>query len=269
MAVLLKILFLLFIVYAGLCIGLFLRQDSILFQPYKWDKGLATPKDVGIDYEEGFFPSGKERLYYWFVKNPLSHKVILFFHGNAGNLSNRVGLIQALYDAGFSVFAFDYRGYGKSSGRPSEAGLYEDGRCAYDFLAVHKGVLSEDIILYGRSLGGAVAVNTALGMDKGRLVVDAAFTDLKSVAKRLYPYLPVGFLLKYRFDNLSKIRAIKIPVLFVYSREDELIPISMGKALFEQCRAEKTIIFLNHGGHNDAFFYDQGRFLKALSDFAH
>ena len=108
-SILLKIALLLFVAYIFFCLALFLRQDSLLFQPCKWRGDLPTPRDEGLDYEDGFFPSGAEKINYWFIKNPSAKKVILFFHGNAGNISDRIDLARVLYDEGFSVFLFDYR----------------------------------------------------------------------------------------------------------------------------------------------------------------
>ena len=258
------------VLYISICVVLFFMQDRILFKAEKWRAGLPTPADIGLKFEEGFLQSGSrnaERICFWFVPNQSARMTVLVAHGNAGNLSHRLELIKTLYGFGLSVMAFDYCGYGKSAGRPSEQALYEDIRAAYEYLVKEKKIKTDNIIIYGRSLGGAAAIDLARDLNKGRLIVDASFSNLYDISGKLYPYLPVRWLLKYEFNSIEKIKGIRVPALFVYSKEDELIPLSMGKALFDACPSEKQLLVLEHGSHNDVFFKDRERFFSVLRGF--
>ncbi len=264
------ILIIALLVYIFVCLWLFFRQDELLFQPGKWQPNSPCPRDMGLDFKEGFLRSGGEDICFWYLENPNAQMTVLLLHGNAGNLSDRIDLLNALYDFGLSIFVIDYRGYGKSTGIPTEEGLYQDARSAYDYMINALNINPEQIVIYGRSLGGAVAIDLvwSMAINKGKLIMDASFTSLGDISKRLYPFLPVGLLLKYKFDSIHKIKNIMIPVLFVYSKEDELIPLSMGQDLFEHCPSSmKDMVILKHGLHNDVFFEDKDSFFAALRNF--
>ena len=265
-----KIALLITVVYCSICLWMFIKQDKLIFQPSKWESSFPYPNIANAGFKEGFLCSGKEKICFWYLKNPNAEFTILFFHGNAGNLLDRAEIINTLYKFGLSVFIIDYRGYGKSSGRPDEYGLYEDAKSVYNYLIENLKINPNRIIIFGNSLGGAVAIDlvSSKNIIKGKLIVEASFTSLKDISKILYPLLPVKLILKYKFDSLEKIKNIRIPIMFAYSQEDELIPLSMGKTLSENCPSgNKHLIILKKGSHNDTFLKDSETFLNNLAKF--
>jgi fermentation-respiration switch protein FrsA (DUF1100 family) len=199
---------------------LYYRQDSMLFFPEKiiWQ----TPKSIGLEYEEvslttkdGVVING------WFIPAENEKGVVLFCHGNAGNVSDRLDSIKIFNALGQSVLIFDYRGYGRSGGTISEKGSYLDAEAAWDYLTEVKHKSSKDIVIFGRSLGGAVAAETALRKGPACLILESTFMSVPAIARKYYPWLPVGLIAKYRYATLDKIGAIRCPKLIVHSKEDE------------------------------------------------
>jgi fermentation-respiration switch protein FrsA (DUF1100 family) len=210
------------------------------------------PGSAGLAWEEARFASEDgTRLHGWVIRGRAEPRRgrVLFFHGNAGNISHRLGKAALLAQEGLEVFLFDYRGYGLSGGSPGEKGLYLDGRAARRFLG-SRG--PEGVAYYGESLGCAVALQTALDFPPEALVLDAAFTSVPDMARVLFPGLPLGWLLRERYDNLAKVPGLRCPLLAVHSRGDELVPFSMGRALFEAAPGPKRFLE-SRGGHNDGF----------------
>jgi hypothetical protein len=177
--------------------------------------------------------------------------VILYFHGNAGNLTGRFARAAALASGGFDLFLFDYRGYGKSRGRPSEKGLYQDGRAAARWL-IARGVPPERTAYYGESLGCAVALQTALELPPGALVLDSGFTSVKDMARVCFPRIPLHLFVTERYDNIAKVAGLRSPLLIVHSAQDELIPISMAERMFAAAPEPKRFLRAL-GEHNDPF----------------
>ena len=197
-----------------------------------------------------------ERIHAWYFPVDSNANTVLFCHGNAGNISRRLSSIERLRSFGVNVLIFDYRGYGKSDGSPTEANCYADARRAWRWLTEERGVPPEKIIIFGRSLGGAVAVELASQVPCGGLVVESSFTSAVAVGKKMFPFLPIGALLHDRFDSIAKIGRVKCPVLVTHSREDRLIPFEMGRRLYEAAPSPKGFIAFT-GDHNDReYLYD-------------
>jgi len=185
---------------------------------------------------------------------------VLFFHGNAGNISHRVWWLDWLRRQRCNVFAIDYRGYGKSKGAPSERGVYRDGRAAYDWLRTH-GTQPDELILFGRSLGAAVATELAVDPERpaAALILESPFASIPEMSKLVVPVLPVRWLMATKMDNESKVMGITMPLLVNHSVQDEVIPIAQGRAVFaaahtshpESQRPEKHLYEIPEGGHND------------------
>ena len=210
----------------------------------------VNPSVLDLPWEDVYFNTKDHcKLNAWFLKNPQAVSTVIFAHGNAGNISDRLFKIKFFYDLGLNVFIFDYRGYGKSEGRPSEAGVYLDAQAAYDYLLARPEVIKQNIILYGASIGGVVAVDLATCREAALLVVEASITNAKDMARILYPFVP-SFLLSLRLDSLSKVKTLTIPKLFIHSPDDELVPFWVGRKLFEAAREPKEFLKI-HGGHND------------------
>ena len=210
-----------------------------------------TPAQVHLPYEDVYMTtSDGVKINGWFLKNPRGSSTILFAHGNAGTISDRLMKTKFFYDLGFNVFVFDYRGYGKSEGRPSEKGIYLDALAAYDYLQSRGDVNMAHIVLYGASLGGVVVIDLAGKRPVAALVVDSSLTSAQDMAKVLYPMLP-SFLMTIKFDSITKIKTLTMPKLFIHSPEDRVVPFAMGRRLFEAAPEPKEFLQV-HGGHNDA-----------------
>ncbi|HSW59017.1 MAG TPA: alpha/beta hydrolase [Dehalococcoidales bacterium] len=223
-----------------------------LFFPTSQIEG--DPSDLGLPFEEVFFVTRDDcRLHGWFVPAN-SNLTLLWFHGNAGNISHRLYILGLLRDAlDVNVFLFDYRGYGRSTGNPSEKGLYRDAEAALDYLRSRPGGDHQKIIYFGQSLGSAVAVDLAARHPPAGLILEAAFPSVPDVASRLYPFLPARFLIRARFDSLSKIERINAPLLMAHGDRDDIIPLEAGQKLFEAAGGDKTFYVIRSAGHNDTF----------------
>jgi uncharacterized protein len=255
--------------YLGVCLLAFAFQKHLVFYPER--RITATPASAGMTYRDVFFKTDDGVLVHgWFVPASGTPWVLLYCHGNAGNVSNRVESIRVFHDLGISVFIFDYRGYGRSGGEPSEAGTYTDARAAYRELVEKEGVARQNVIFYGRSLGGPVAIELAAESAPAALIVESSFPTLADAAVHAYPFLPVRPLLRIRYDSTKRITAISCPKLFVHSRGDEVVPFDAGTRLFEMAAPPKQFLEIQ-GDHNHGFLesgteYTQGiaRFLDSL-----
>lgn len=193
---------------------------------------------------------------------------LLICHGNAGNLSqfDRPAHYAGWYGLGLSLLAFDYRGYGESGGVPSEQGLYRDAEAAYRFLLERRGVPASRIIVFGHSLGSAVAIDLASRVPVAGLIVEGAFTSALDRGQELYPYIPVRRLARSRFGSLDKVGDISVPKLFLHANRDDVIPLAHGRRLFDAARPPKTFVELE-GGHGDAFDVDSSRYFASIATF--
>lgn len=228
----------------------------------------ATPDLLGMRYEEVWFDAADGvRLNAWLLhsRHP-SGLAVLLLHGNAGNISNRMEKYAALLDIGADVLAVDYRGYGASAGKPSEAGTYLDAQAAYRYLTETRRISPGKLVVYGESLGSAVAVDLASQANVGGVILEEAFTSATDVGQSLYPFLPMRWLMRTRYDSLSKIGRIKALLLIFHSRDDEFIPITHAQRLLAAARAPRELVELR-GGHNDAFLVSGELYRAALRRF--
>ncbi|MFH0907414.1 MAG: alpha/beta hydrolase [bacterium] len=237
-----------------------------LFKPTR--KITTTPKDKGLEFEDVTFVAEDGKLLHgWWIPHPDATGTILYCHGNADCLSGRVDLCADLHQLGVNIFIFDYRGYGKSCGVPTEKGLYRDARAAYEVVrARYDDSDAPPVIVYGASLGGAVAAQLVLERSARGLVLECTFTSVLEMGQHLYPLLPVRLVTRMRFDTLSKIGRIAIPKLVSHSRDDLLIPFDMGQRLFNAARGEKDFITLR-GNHDEAGWIETPAYWTALEGF--
>jgi hypothetical protein len=252
--------------YLGLCLLVCLYQSHLVYYP---QRGLdLTPRDLGMDYDEVILESGEEKIpiVAWYVPAGGRRGTVLFCHGNAGNLSGRLEIIAAYHELGLSVLIFDYRGYGRSQGRPSEEGTYEDGLAAWRHLTETRGCSPSEIVILGRSLGGAIAAWLAQRHTPGALILESAFTSVPDVGAEVYPYLPVRLLSRFRYNSLARMSEIRCPVLIAHGRDDEMIPFDHGQALFEAAREPKVLMELT-GTHNNGFFMTGSRYVQEIDSF--
>lgn len=253
--------------YGGLAALLFFSQERLLYYPEIGREVHATPRDHGLAYEPlTLLTSDGERLDAWFVPKDQAPASVLILHGNAGNISHRMDTIVMFHRLGYSVLIFDYRGYGRSTGKPSEPGLYRDAQAAWEYLARQRGVPSEGIILFGESLGGAMAAWLAARERPGALVLSSALLSVPELAADLYPWLPARWLARCHYDTRAALAETTCPVLIAHSPEDEIVPFRHGQALFAAAAEPKLFLSLA-GGHNDGFIFRRAGWVGVLADF--
>lgn len=251
--------------------GVIIRQVGVLDRYFIFfpEREVAeTPADRGLAFEDvSFTASDGTRLHGWYVSGT-SDVTWLWFHGNAGNIADRLDALAALHrNLGVTIFIFDYRGYGKSEGRPSERGMYLDGEAALAYLRSRPDVNADKVVLYGRSLGCAVAVEMASRHGAYALVLESPFTSIRAMARRTFPVPPAWLLVKSRFDSLSKMRGITAPLLVVHPENDEVVPIAMGWEVHEAAGGSKRFFVAEGALHNDQHLADGDPYFAALRDF--
>ncbi len=253
--ILFVVLFFLFVRY--------LEKKSLYFPLRKIE---VTPGTIGLKYEEVIIKAedGNEITgWYIFVERPRA--TLLFCHGNGGNISHRIEKIRILNALNADVLIFDYRGYGMSSGSPSEEGLYLDAEAMYGYLVKEKKLPPQKIIAFGESLGGAVAVDLASKHELGGIIIEEGFTSVKDMAKILLPFIPT-FIYRTGFDSVQKIKGIKSPKLIFHSADDEIVPFRLGRKLFDVAMEPKYFVEIR-GGHNDAFLISGDVFASEIDSF--
>ncbi|MBM4274814.1 MAG: alpha/beta hydrolase [Deltaproteobacteria bacterium] len=224
-------------------------ERTFIFFP---DKKLeATPRQAGLDFQEVYFDGGGLRLHGWYVPARDKATVLLWLHGNGGNISYEMDGIALLNQSGLGIFIFDYQGYGKSEGQPSEAGVYRDARAAYEYLKNGLSVTPDRIVLFGRSLGGAVAADLALQAPARALILDGAFTSLGDMANHHYRWLPGKGRYAHKFDTAGKLARISIPKLIIHGDRDRVVPFWMGRRLYEVASPPKEFYPIAGAGHED------------------
>jgi fermentation-respiration switch protein FrsA (DUF1100 family) len=219
--------------------------------------------------EDCFFETGDGvRLHGWYCAPPRGEgrAVLLFFHGNAGNLAYRYDLLRRLVALPSEVLIIDYRGYGKSAGAPSEEGLYLDARAAWEHLTRGRGVAPSRVVIFGKSLGGAPAIDLARAVEPAGLVVQSSFTSVPDMAARLMPLLPRA-LIRTRMDSLAKIAEVRCPKLFIHSPADEVVPYQLGRRLFEAAPPPKRFHDVPGAPHNETYLVGGEAYLTALREF--
>ena len=254
--------------YAVLAAALFFYQPNLLYFPDMPTRQVqATPGDIGLDFDSvTLTTSDNEQLDAWFVPAELARGTLLFCHGNAGNNSHRLDSIRLFHELGLSVLIFDYRGYGQSTGKPTEKGTYRDADAAWQYLVEQRNISPEHIILFGRSLGASIAAELTTRQAAAGVILESAFTSVPDVAAKFYPWLPVRWMSRYQYNTLEQLAAIHSPVLIVHSRDDEIIPYSNGEHLFEAASEPKQFLELR-GGHNDGFMVSGDSYLRGLEVF--
>lgn len=258
-------LIVLIILYAILVLIMYFNQAGFIYFPTKDLEG--NPSSLGMPYEDVFLNTEDGvKIHGWFVPKLGSKRVLLHCHGNGGNISHRIEMIKLYNDIGLNTFIFDYRGYGKSEGKPTEKGTYNDAEAAWKYLIEIKKFKPENIIVLGNSLGGAVAAHLAMQNKPLALILDSAFTSVTDMARIHYPFFPIGLLPVYQYPTIKMLKKIHCPVLVIHSQDDEIVPFKLGKKLFEEAKEPKTFLEIK-GSHNDGFFESYDLYKKGMSDF--
>jgi len=263
-----RILILVPLTYLGVCLLMFLLQSKLIFFPGPPPE--STPGEWGMDYTDLLIrTSDGVDLHAWWIPSGLSDQgsdgssseprgAVVVAHGNGGNIEHRLGLARAFHHLGYSVLLFDYRGYGKSSGAPSEEGVYLDAEAAYDHVTEAEAVPPSKIVIYGESLGGGVAIELARRRECFALVTESAFLSIRDVAAHHYRWLPVRWLARQRFDNVAKLPDIRTPYLAIHSPDDEIVPYFHAEGLFDAANEPKALV-TTRGGHNAGGFQTSSR----------
>lgn len=227
----------------------------------------STPRDWGLSYEPITLRlKDNTNIAAWYIPHPQANKTVLFFHGNGGNMSHRASSVSVFHKLKLNVLIIDYPGYGESDGIPTEQGLYQSAGAAWEFLISDKKFNNDNVIIFGRSLGGAVAVDLASRVKAGALILESTFTSADDMADIIFPLLSRFLYLRYSFDSQSKIKDVSSPLLVIHSPEDEMIPYVLGKKLFEQATSNKQFLQIS-GGHNHGFIKSMSSYQKTLNHF--
>ena len=248
--------------YLVVVVFVFFNQRNLLYHPFE---NNYNTDNANFSYEEIFIPTSNENnLKAWFHKKNLKQKkTLVFFHGNAGDLSNRIYKLNLIKDFDINFLIVAYRGFSGNKGKPSETGLYEDARSTLNWLA-KQGVKEDKIILYGESLGTGVSVEVAQNKKFAGIILESPFTSMVDAGKFYYFYLPVSLLLKDRYETVKKLKNIKIPILVMHGKKDKIVPFHMGQKVFEKANQPKFSYFPEEDDH--MMDYNEN-LLKALNNF--
>lgn len=237
--------------------------ESFIFYPEK--EFWTLPTDRGMEYEDVFLscPDGVT-IHGWFLPGR-GETTLLFFHGNGGNISHRVEKVYLLCYPEISALLIDYHGYGMSGGRPSEESCYLDAMVSWEYLTQKRQIPPKKIVLFGESLGGAVAIDLAVKKEIGAVILESTFTDIGSVMSRFVP--GIGTFLKKRFHSLSKMTKLKAPLLILHGDQDELVPYELGRKLFEEANEPKEFFTIRGAHHNDTYEVGGEAYREAIHQF--
>lgn len=246
---------------------LYFAQDRMVFLPSHANAG--NPANIGLDHEEVWLrtQTGTD-VHAWWVEHPESRGTLLFCHGNAGNITHRLESLRVFHRLRLSVFIFDYSGYGRSTGSPSEQQAYADAEAAWEYLVDQRGISPQDILIFGRSLGGGVASWLAmqhLGDHPLGLILESTFISVPEVAAEIYPYLPVRKLSRHVFPSLRRAPELALPTLVIHSPEDDIIPYTHGRALYGMLPGPKSFLKIS-GDHNTGFVLSEPQYSRGIDN---
>ena len=257
-----NVFFFIFFAYFLITVFLYFYQRKLLYHP-----NINSFDTHSINHKiEKVLISSKNDLIAWHYKNNESYKTLVFFHGNAGGLSNRVYKLNELSKLKLNYLIFAYRGFNGNSGKPTEEGLYEDADRAINWLK-SKGIYEKDIILYGESLGTAIAIHTGQFKNFSGIILEAPFTSMIDVGQKYYPIFPVKFLLKDKYENKNKIKNLKSPILVLHGKKDKIVPFHMGEKVFREANEPKFSYFPEYDDHmmeyNESLIKELDKFFKS------
>ena len=252
-----------FVIYFLVLVFLYFYQRNLLYHPnennYSGDKISVDIEKVKIQTADNI-----ELLGWYHKKNLKDYKTLVYFHGNAGSLENRIHKLNHFQDMNINFLIIAWRGFNGNKGKPSERGLYVDGKSAIDWL-IKKGVDEKNLILYGESLGTGIATHLAQNKNYAGVILETPFTSMVDAAKNFYPYIPINLLLKDKFENFKKVKNINTPILVMHGEVDQIVPFSMGKKIYEIANNPKYSYFTKYDDH--MMEYDENLVLALKSFF--
>lgn len=249
----------------GLARGRF--EHSQLFNPERYPLGEWRPETLGLPAQDVWFSVDGLDLHGWWVPAEGALGTLLYCHGNSGSIGQRVEILRHLHRLPVNVFAYDYRGYGRSEGRPSEAGLFRDARAAYRFLVDELGCAPHTVILLGHSMGGAVAIDAALELPVPGVIIEAAFTGIRDMARNRFGRLPMHWIARNQFHNIGKIGSVRPSKLFIHGTADTTVPVEMSRQLFAAAVDPKQLLEIEGAEHNDLHLLGGELYADTLRDF--
>jgi pimeloyl-ACP methyl ester carboxylesterase len=251
--------------YLAIVLLMYFMQARMIYFPSKSID--STPQQIGLAYEDVYLEAEDGvKIHGWFVPADSARATLLFLHGNGGNISHRLESIHQFHSLNLSVFIIDYHGYGLSQGKPGEQETYHDAEASWKYLTGQKQINPDKIIIFGRSLGGAVASWLAVKHQPRALIMESAFSSLVDIANTHYPFLPVRMMSRFNYDSKENIRRINVPVLFIHSPNDEIIPFKHGDELYRIANEPKQFLEIT-GSHNDGYLASSAEYLPALDRF--
>jgi len=262
-----NVLIALAIAYGAVLALVFLFQSRMVYYPEIGRDITVTPNSYGLAFETVDIRTGDgETLHAWWVPAADARGTVLFFHGNAGNISHRLDYLQMFHRLRYSTLIVDYRGYGRSTGSPSEEGTYRDAEAAWDYLRGAREVRAQHLVLAGESLGGAVATWLAARVGPRAVLLFSTFTSATDLGAGIYWFLPVRLISRLGYDNLAHLKRISSPVFIAHSREDDIVPYAHGRRLFDAASEPKAFLEMR-GGHNDGFVFARKEWVAELAAF--
>ncbi len=253
------------VLFAGLLVAC---ERQLVYHPSSYPQGYWEPQTMGVVVEDVDFLAGDGvKLHGWYVHSPDAKATLLWFHGNAGNITHRLENIKMLQALKLNIFIFDYRGYGKSGGQPDEKGIYLDSQAAYDFVTKEKNIAPEKLILFGRSLGGVFAVDVAVNNPAAGLILESVFTTAKDMAKEMFPILPIGWAISSKLDNVNRVPNLKLPKLMLHGDRDNIVPYELGRAVFSAAAEPKEFYEIKGAGHNDTIYVGGTLYFETIDRF--
>ena len=256
------------LIYTVVGVSVFFMQSSLLYYPNLPTRDhIATPELLGLEYQDvEFISEDNVKLHGWFIPADDTTTTLLFFHGNAGNISHRLESIKIFHSLGLNVFIIDYRGYGKSEGEITEQGSYMDAKAAWIYLINNKGYDGKDVIIFGRSLGASIAAWLASQVTASGLILESSFSSVISMGQHLYPFLPVRWLTRFNYDTAAYLKNVTYPVLVAHSKQDDIIPYEQGQLVFEAALEPKIFLSMK-GDHNNGYRVSGSAYINGLRNF--
>ncbi|MEX2500664.1 MAG: alpha/beta hydrolase [Wenzhouxiangellaceae bacterium] len=268
MSLILRVVLMLGLAYGGLMLVAYLGQARLLFQPHFGGRELeADPARLGLEFENVEIETvDGERLHGWWIPHPSANASLLFSHGNAGNISHRLDSLEIFHQLGLNVLMYDYRGYGRSTGRPSEKGVYLDVEAALAWMTREKNARPERLVLFGRSMGAAVSAHLARKQSAACLILESAFISVPDRAAEIYGWLPVRWLLHIDMNTRQYVMDANLPTLVIHSRDDGIVPFEHGRRVAEAA-GERAVFLEIQGDHNTGFLRSRDVYVRGLDEF--